>query len=164
MPAWNFATGHLQTLPPLLEKLPKDSQRSDAFTLLSYNFQKTDSCFYIDVWPFGSPLLIITSPELAMQACQEFDLPKPDVLIPFFAPIAGGPNLFVVNGEEWKRSRALFNPGFSANVTLECTPHIIDEADVFVALLRKHARKGDTFSLDTLTCDYMMDVIGVVSM
>jgi cytochrome P450 len=164
MPPWDFAAGHLKTLPSLLEMLPKGSQHSDAFTLLSYNFVDADSCFYIDVWPITSPLLIITSPELAIQACQEHDLPKPDILIPFFAPFAGGPNLFDMNGAEWKRSRALFNPGFSANVMLECMPQIIEEADIYVALLREHARKGDTFSLDKLTCDYMMDAIGAVSM
>jgi cytochrome P450 len=164
MPPWNFAAGNLEILPPLLENFPKGSQQSDAFTLLSYDFQETDSCFYIDVWPFTSPLLIVTSPELALQACQEYDLPKPKILLPFFAPIAGGPSLFVMNGTEWKRSRALFNPGFSANVIIECTPHIIEEADIYASLLRDHARKGDTFSLDKLTCDYMMDVIGAISM
>ena len=108
--------------------------------------------------------MVVTSPDLAMQACQEYDLPKPPILIPFFAPFAGGPNLFDMNGAEWKRSRALFNHGFSANVMLESTPHIIEEAEVYVALLREHAKKGDTFSLDDLTCDYMMDVIGSITM
>jgi hypothetical protein len=98
MPPWDFGAGHLQTLPALLEKLSKGSQQSDAFTLLSYDFKDTDGCFYVDAWPFTSPLLVITSPELAIQACQENDLPKPDILIPFFAPFAGGPNLFVMNG------------------------------------------------------------------
>ncbi|KAF1953540.1 cytochrome P450 71B25 [Byssothecium circinans] len=163
MPPWSFAAGHLETLPRLLKKLPKGSQQSDAFTLLSCDFKDTDGCFYIDVWPFTGPLLVITSPYLALQACQEYDLPKPESLIPFFAPIAGGVNLFTMNGAEWKRSRALFNPAFSANVMLECMPYILEEADVYVALLREHAKKGDTFSLDNLTCDYMMDVIGAVS-
>jgi cytochrome P450 len=164
MPPWNFVGGHLLSLPPLLEKFPAGSQQSDAFSLLAEDFADTDGCFYMDVWPFSTPLLVITSPELAVQACQEHDLPKPDVLVPFFAPIAGGSNLFVMNGAEWKRSRALFNPGFSATVMLECMPHVVEEAEVYVSLLREHARKGDTFSLDRVTCDYMMDVIGVVTM
>lgn len=164
MPAYSLASGHLTTLLPLLEKLPKGSQQSDAFTLLSYEFDSTDGSFYIDLWPFGNPLLVITSPDLAMQACQEYDLPKPDVLIPFFAPITGGPNLFITNGAEWKRSRALFNPGFSNSVMHDWTPYIVDEAEIFISLLREHANKGDTFSLDKLACDLLMDVIGVVSM
>jgi cytochrome P450 len=164
MPAWDFAAGNLKVLPGLLEKFPTGSQQSDVFTLLSYDFQESDNCFYVDTWPFSSPLMIVTSPEMAMQACQEYDLPKPPILIPFFAPFAGGPNLFDMNGTEWKRSRALFNPGFSDRVMLESTSHIIEEAEVYVALLREHAKKGDTFSLDRLTCDYMMDLIGAITM
>jgi cytochrome P450 len=152
------------TLPPLLEKLPIGSMQSDAFSVLSHDFDETDGCFYMDAWPFSHPLMIVTSPEMAIQACQEHDLPKPDVLVPFFAPFAGGPNLFVMNGAEWKHSRALFNPGFSATAMLECMPHVLEEAEVYVGLLREHARKGDTFSLDKITCDYMMDVIGAVTM
>jgi cytochrome P450 len=164
MPPWDFAAGNLKVLPALLEKFPKGSQQLDAFALLSRDFNDSDNCFYIDLWPFTSPLLVVTSPELAMQACQEHDLPKPAILKPFFAPFAGGPNLFDMNGAEWKRSRALFNPCFSASIMLESTPHIIEEAEVYVALLREHAKKGDTFSLDRLTCDYMMDLIGAITM
>jgi cytochrome P450 len=138
--------------------------QSDAFTTLARDFEDTDGCFYMDVWPFSTPLLVVTSPEMAVQACQEYDLPKPNVLVPFFAPFAGGPNLFTMNGAEWKRSRGLFNPGFSASVMLECMPHVLEEAEVYVSRLREHARTGDTFSLDSLTCDYMMDVIGAVTM
>jgi len=154
----------MKVLPGLLKQFPEGSQQSDAFTLLSNSFPDSDNCFYVDLWPFTSPLMIVTSPEMAMQACQEYDLPKPPILIPFFAPFAGGANLFDMNGAEWKRSRALFNPGFSDRVMMESTPHIIEEAEVYVGLLREHAKKGDTFSLDRLTCDYMMDLIGVITM
>jgi cytochrome P450 len=164
MPTWDFAAGNLKVLPELLKKFPKGSQQSDSFTLLSHDFKDSDNCFYVDLWPFTSPLFVVTSPELATQACQEHDLPKPDILKPFFAPFAGGPNLFDMNGAEWKRSRALFNPGFSDRVMLESTAHIIEEAEVYVTLLREHAKKGDTFSLDELTCDYMMDIIGAITM
>ncbi|KAL7776975.1 hypothetical protein CFE70_007395 [Pyrenophora teres f. teres 0-1] len=105
MPEWDFAAGNLKTLPGLLDKFPKGSQQSDAFSLLSHDFKENDNCFYIDLWPFTSP----------------------------------------------------------DRVMLESTPHIIEEAEVYVALLREHAKKGDTFSLDRLTCDYMMDLIGAIT-
>jgi len=47
---------------------------------------------------------------------------------------------------------------------LRSIPHIIKEVEVYVKLLREHAKKGDTFSLDRLTCDYKMDVIGAITM
>ncbi|KAE8141616.1 cytochrome P450 [Aspergillus pseudotamarii] len=44
------------------------------------------------------------------------------------------------------------------------TPHILEEAQEYVAVLREHARKGDTFTLDKMTCDYVLDIIGHVAM
>ncbi|KAJ5563772.1 hypothetical protein N7513_000014 [Penicillium frequentans] len=163
-PAWGFGAGNLAMLPDLLAKLPKNAQQSDAFTLLSYDFPKFDNCFYMDVWPFTpKPFLVITSLDLAVQACQTYALPKPHTLTQYFNPFTGGPNIFTTNGSEWKRARSLFNSAFSTSTIMKQTAHIVEEADVYVALLREHARKGDTFSLDKMTCDYMMDIIGSVA-
>ncbi|KAI0848483.1 cytochrome P450 [Daldinia vernicosa] len=69
-----------------------------------------------------------------------------------------------MNGLEWKRSRSLFNSGFSAGYILQQTSHVVDEAEVYVDIFREHARKGKMFSLDGVTCWYMMDVIGAVAL
>ncbi|PLB45553.1 cytochrome P450 71B25 [Aspergillus steynii IBT 23096] len=164
MPTWDFVAGHLKVLPELLKQLPKGSQQSDAFTILSRNFPETDSCFYIDLWPFTMPLLVVTSPDLAVQACQTYALPKPDILNAFVDPLAGGPTMFTQNGPEWKRSRDLFNNRFSTNVLMKLAPKIVKEAEVYVDVLREHARKGDMFFLDKITCDYVMDIIGVLTL
>ncbi|KAE8398860.1 cytochrome protein [Aspergillus pseudonomiae] len=164
MPQWDFAAGNLRMLPDLMKRHPKGSQQSEAFTLLSYEFPNNDNCFYIDVWPFTKPLLVVTSPDLAVQASQTYALPKPPVLAEFFNPFTGGPSIFVTNGPEWKHARGLFNPAFSASNILEHTPYIVEEAEVYVEILREHARKGDMFTLDKMTCDYVMDIIGYVAM
>ncbi|KAE8414445.1 putative N-alkane-inducible cytochrome P450 [Aspergillus pseudocaelatus] len=164
MPQWDFAAGNLRMLPDLMQRHPKGSQQSEAFAVLSYEFPNSDNCFYIDAWPFTEPLLVVTSPDLAVQASQTYALPKPPVLAKFFNPFAGGPNLFTTNGPEWKRTRGLFNAAFSASNILQHTPHILEEAQEYVEILREHARKGDTFSLDKTTCDYVLDIIGHVAM
>lgn len=89
---------------------------------------------------------------------------KPDSLKPFMAPIAGGEGMFVLNGAEWKRRRALFNAGFSANATLNHTAQVQQEAQVFADIIREYANKGDIFSSDGLTCWFMIDVIGAVAL
>lgn len=109
-------------------------------------------------------MIIVATPEIAYQACQELDLPKPSSLLQFFMPITGGNSLAAMNGEEHRMSRALFNPGFAHNVVLENTKKIVEEASVYVEILRRHALKGDIFSLDEVTCNYMMDVIGRVAL
>ncbi|KAI0479830.1 cytochrome protein [Xylaria cf. heliscus] len=167
MPPWNPLLGHLLALVPILKTLPEDRQQPDAFEALCKVHERNDgdSVIYLDMWPFSDPLMIICSPTLAAQACsQEHDLCKPPMLHSFFNPLAGGENLFTMNGPEWKRSRALFNPGFSGNYILQQTSHIVDEAEIYVQILREHARKGDMFSLDDVTCWYLMDVIGSVTL
>ncbi|XDG04948.1 hypothetical protein ABKA04_004563 [Annulohypoxylon sp. FPYF3050] len=166
MPPWNSALGHLLAVPPVMKTLPEDTQQPDAFEALCRANEKedADSIIYLDMWPFADPMMVICSPVLAVQACQEFDLPKPPILHAFFGPLAGGPNLFTMNGSEWKSSRALFNSGFSASYILQQTSHIVDETEVYVDVLREHARKGKTFSLNDVTLWYMMDVIGSVTL
>ncbi|KAE8323074.1 cytochrome P450 [Aspergillus sergii] len=44
------------------------------------------------------------------------------------------------------------------------TLDIVEEAQEYVEILREHARKGDTFTLDKMTCDYVLDIIGRVAM
>lgn len=164
MPKWSPTSGHLELLPPQLEKLPKDAGQEYPFVNLAQDFPESDGLYCLDLWPFFRPLMVVSSPQIAIQACQEYDLPKPDILKTFFAPIAGGEGMFVSNGPEWKRHRTLFNPGFSANATLEHTTRVVQEAEVFVDIIRDHAKKGDMFFLDELTCWYMMDVIGSVTL
>lgn len=149
----------------MLERVPKDTQQSEAFTLLSYEFPQFDNCFYIDVWPFTEkPMLVINSLDLAIQACQTYSLPKPATLIHFLYPFVGGPNIFTDNGPEWKKARSTFISAFSASKITQYTGHIVDIAKIYVENLKAHARKGDTFPLDSMTCDYLMDIIGAFTM
>jgi cytochrome P450 len=164
MPPWHPVFGHLLILPEILEQLPNGSQQGYMFSILARDFPESDSLFYIDLWPFSGPILIVCTPGYAYQANQEYDFPKPDSLLPFFRPITGGLGMFMMNGEEHKASRALFNPGFADSVIFQNASVIVEQAEIYVGLLREHAKKGDMFSLDEMTCSYMMDVIGVVTL
>ena len=161
---WDPIFGNIRVLAALSERVPKDARQAEAFAVLSSEATGIDSCFYIDVWPFGFPMLVVISPELAVQACQTYDLPKPNALAPFIRPMAGGPSFFDTNGAEWKQGRGTFNHGFSAQAAIRHVPHIIEEAEVYVDVLRQHAEKGDTFSLDEITCNYVMDIIGNIAL
>ncbi|KAL4908430.1 hypothetical protein BDW74DRAFT_188459 [Aspergillus multicolor] len=123
-----------------------------------------DTCFYVDTWPFGFSILVVTSHELAIQACQTHDLPKPEAIIPLIAPMAGGPTIFTTNGPEQKRGREIFHPGFSMRSVLGYMPFILQEVEVYVDVLRGLAKTGETFLMDEITCRYMMDVIRNVAM
>jgi hypothetical protein len=110
MPPWNPITSHLPAVAPFVKLFPKDAHQTYMIAELSKGFPKSDHSFYLDVWPFGMPLLIVTSPSMSIQACQQYDLPKPATLKPLFCPFVGGDNLFVTNGAEWEHDRSLLNP------------------------------------------------------
>ncbi|ROV91847.1 hypothetical protein VMCG_09209 [Cytospora schulzeri] len=75
MPPWNPVFGHLLALPPVMRTLPEDTQQPDLFETLcrAHETGDTDSIIYLDMWPFAEPMMVICSPVLAVQACQEYD-------------------------------------------------------------------------------------------
>ncbi|KAN0112751.1 cytochrome P450 [Hyaloscypha variabilis] len=163
MPPWNIFTGNMLALLPLLKKFPGNAHQNYLITELSKDFTKWDSAFYLDLWPFSIPFLVINSPSLATQATQELDLPKPFDLDRFFRPFAGGTDtLFTLNGAEWKQTHAIFKPGFSASFILSQTDNIVRETASLVEILKDHATKGNIFLLDDLLGYFMMDIIGAV--
>lgn len=127
MPTWNPITGHLLSLVPFLEGFPDDSNNTYPIGELLKSISCKDNIMYLDMWPFGGPLMVVSSPDIAVQACQNHDLDKPALLKPFFEPFAGGENLFTMNGLEWKRSRAMVAPGFNPSYLLGQTSHIVEE-------------------------------------
>ncbi|KAL4801043.1 N-alkane-inducible cytochrome P450, partial [Aspergillus venezuelensis] len=160
---WNPFLGNLPALASFMKKAPTDAQAAMTFALLAEEL-KLDNCFYMDTWPFGFSVLVVVSPDLAVQSCQTHDLAKPDSLIPLIAPMSGGPTLFVQNGTEWKHGRALFHQGFSMRSVMGYVPYILQEVDVFVGVLRDLSQSGDIFIFDEIACRYVMDIIGNVTM
>ncbi|KAL2073405.1 hypothetical protein VTL71DRAFT_10729 [Oculimacula yallundae] len=165
IPRWNALTGHLLTLAPYTTRLPADVHQNNLLAELGKEFPQSDSAYYLDLWPFMMPLIVISSPSLAIQACQEYDLKKPESITRFFKPFAGrDDNMFTSNGLEWKNLRSIFSPGFSASYLMSQMDHIVEETNEFVSILREHAEKKDMFSLDELLCDFTMDIIGAVAL
>lgn len=163
MPEFSWIMGHLLVAKPVMDALPADVHVNVSTTEISRGFTKTDA-FYLDFWPFSRTILVVSSPDAAMQVTQKHNLPKPVLLHDYFLPITGGPNLFTMPEKQWKPWREIFNPGFSASYILEQVPHIVQEVLVYCEILREHARKGDIFSLDETSLSLTMDIIGAVTL
>ncbi|KAL3461959.1 putative N-alkane-inducible cytochrome P450 [Aspergillus heterothallicus] len=160
---WNPIIGNLASIAGVMKTAPKDATAGMTFAQLAFD-SGFDNCFYLDTWPFGPPMLAVTSPDLAIQTCQSHNLRKPDSLIPHIRPMAGGPSIFDTNGAEAKRGREIFHYGFSMRSVFGYMPYLLQEVEVYVDVLRDLAKTGETFSLDTITCRYVMDIIGNVTM
>ncbi|KAJ6023974.1 hypothetical protein N7540_004771 [Penicillium herquei] len=165
-PPWNPILGNLVAIGALKQKGPSDLREADLFAYYAAETKGLEAGFYVDVWPFAKePMLCVTSPPMAIEACQTHDLPKPKALQAFINPMAGGSdNMFVTNGAVWKHSRDLFSHGFSMSASLGHMKCILEEAKTYVQILRDHAQRADVFLLDPLTCAYGMDIIGNITL
>ena len=164
MPSWNSILGHLFFLSSVFKKLFRDSQQSYAFEKLSKSFVESDYLYYLNLWFFSNLLIVISSSVLSIQVCQQHDLPKSHVLDTFFRPLAGGDNLFIMNGSEWKRFRTIFNTDFNANYFLNQISHIIQPTSVYVEILRENVFKKNVFSLNEVTLWFIMNVIEAITL
>ncbi len=162
-PGHSFFFGHLLVVKSVLDTLPKDAHKNLTFGEMTRRFSGEPEILYVDLWPLGEPFLCVISPMMAHQATQthpSLATERPLELLPWFHPIAGGPNLFDLPGKEWKPWRAVFNKGFSADHLLSLVPNMVQESLVYRETLRRHAREGDMFYLDPTTLRFTMDLIG----
>jgi cytochrome P450 len=165
MPPWNPIFGHLLVLDSAFRKhnLPPDIQMPDVFAGLSKEFgNESDSLFYMDLWPFSLPMLLVSSPNCALQICQkaDFAVDRPDILLRSMYPIIGGRSVFGTNGFEWKEARSVLQSGLNSNNILNQLGHVVDEAEVLIEILKQKAHAGEVFQLDHLTVKFMMDISG----
>ena len=158
MPAgWSWWFGHLRVLDKKLQRLPSDANVYMAMEDMVED-HAANEVFLMDLWPIFTPVLMISGPDLAIQASVKHDLPKPQDQQESFQPIIGGPSLITMNEQQWKVWRSLFSPGFSASHMLELVPKIVDSVEVFCEHLHGHVGK-DVLKLDDMTTRLAMDVI-----
>lgn len=161
MPHFSLIFGHFLALGRVLRKLPPNCQIHEAFSQIAQSFP--NGLFYVDIWPYGKPLLVITTPAATLQA-QKYGLSKPlEVFAPLNA-ITGGESLLTMADHTWTKWRNLFNPDFSTGHMLKLAPLIVQEVAIFRQNLRDRARRSELFQLEELTLRLALDVIGTVTM
>ncbi|KAL8884409.1 MAG: hypothetical protein Q9205_006353 [Flavoplaca limonia] len=165
MPPHHPVFGHLLITNSALSELPRDAHAHYLPSQLRLKYPTLGPVYYLDMWPFAPPFLVATSPDVIWQFTQsEAHLPNHPGVRKYLRPITGGGDLASMEGEEWKKWRKIYNPGFSAGHIQTLVPTIVEEVGIFVDILKEHARKGDMFSLDEAAINATMDVIGRVAL
>ncbi|KAL8715306.1 MAG: hypothetical protein Q9225_006430, partial [Loekoesia sp. 1 TL-2023] len=165
MPPHHPIFGHLLIANDILSQLPRDAHAHYLADQMRRKYPDLGPVYYLDMWPFAPPFLVAISPTVISQFTQsEIALPNHPNIRKYLLPITGGGDLASMEGEEWKRWRKIFNPGFSASHINTLVPTIVEEVSVFVDILKEHAKKGDIFSLDEAAINLTMDVISRVAL
>lgn len=118
--------------------------------------------YYLDLWPFGPQMLVVSSVDELQQMTQEHSLPKHPGLRYFLYPIAEGFDLVTMDGDLWKYWRGVFNPGFSSKYLSAFTASIVYETSKMFMRLQELSDRQARFRMKELTDNLTMDVIGKV--
>lgn len=165
MPPHHPIFGHLGLMLSIMLTLPRDVMPTVALAdQVRLRHPHLDRAFYLYMWPFTGPALVVISPSLLRQATQgENALPKVAFLKNYMKPLSGGHDLVSMEGEEWRRWRDVFRPAFTRATDL--LPGIVDNIRVFRDQLSKKAKdgaQGDVFQLHHLALNLAMDMSGKV--
>ena len=164
MPPWHPVLGHLYFCYKITSFLPKDAHPNYLPDMIRRELPRLGPIYYLDTWPFGPQMLVVTSTYGLYQITQEHSLPKYSALKGFLQPIAGGMDLVTMEGEQWKKWRGIFNPGFSASYLMNLTRGIVEETERFCEILQDLSRNQKLFHMKDLTDNLTMDIIGRVVM
>ena len=145
-----------------MSTLPKDSNNQYLCTMLRCTYPDLGPTFYLDTWPFGAPMLVVSEPSALHQITQEYSLPKHPDLREFLRPLTSGMDIVTMEGQMWKTWRNIYNPGFSLSHLMTLVPVIVKETLDLCDLLRIRAEKKEVFRLKHLTDRLAIDVIGNV--
>lgn len=138
MPPHNIIFGHLGLVTSIQKQLPADAHGHYLANQIRQRYPSLGLTFYVDLWPFSDPMLMVTDPDVVAQfSTADHLLPKHPGIKTFLYPITGGYDLNCLDGEAWKFWRRLFNPGFSAAHIQTLVPTIVEEVAVFVKICSK---------------------------
>ena len=164
MPPHHPLLGHIPLSARILGKLPKDAHGHYLADQIHREYSDLGPAFYLDTWPFGPPVLVVISPDMIAQYCQDRYLRKHVGMRNFLEPLTGELDLVSMEGQIWKKWRRIFNPGFSATHISTLTKSIMEEVKTFRSILRQHAQDDSLFQLEEHALNLAIDVIGRATM
>ena len=164
MPPHHPVFGHLLVAKDVMSKLPSNAHPQYLPGQVRRKYSDVGPVFYLDMWPFSLPILVVASPSAAYQLTQEHSQPKAEGLRNYMRPLTENNDLVTMEGQMWKDWRNVYNPGFSASHLITLVPEILHEISTFSEILREMVRKGDMFSLEDVTVNMTMDIIGRVGL
>ncbi|TEA14431.1 Cytochrome P450 monooxygenase aflN [Colletotrichum sidae] len=130
-------------------------------------FPDQDHCppvIYLDLWPvLRSPIVAAYKNTVAAQFTQVKNLDKHQISLDFMTPLTKGKDISTLQGEEWKKWRSWFNPGFSSRNVSTMVPELIEEIQVFEENLRQRTGPngswGSVFQFRNATTALTFDII-----
>ncbi|RFU35497.1 hypothetical protein B7463_g859, partial [Scytalidium lignicola] len=158
-PRHSMILGNLKVMGEALKKYPSDFHPMPMFTDIGneYGFR---GLYYMDIYPFGEPLVFIIHPEVAAQVQNSSNFYRHPYATEFLGGIVGTKSIFTTQGAEWHQQRSWFASAFSMSQILALVPGMIEETLIFREILTRDAVSGDVFAMNDRAMRLTIDVIG----
>src|SRR5277367_5707345 len=104
-------------------------------------------------------IFLIADDEAAEKILHTDNLPKHLLMYNFMLPIIGKTSLVTVSGDYWRKVRKMFSPAFATSHLETLVPGMVEEALVFVDVLKEAAGKNRVLRLGERLPALTMDVI-----
>ncbi|KAH0538531.1 hypothetical protein FGG08_004864 [Glutinoglossum americanum] len=162
-PPFNFLLGHILSVAKVAQTIPFDVHPHILVSHI-HRFYNLGPFFVFDTWPISrDKVLVIADPDLAVQVAQTRSLDKHPALTDSIRHIVGAQSLILTSGDEWKRMRNIFNPGFSSSHLMNVLAGVIvDEGIIFCGKLSRVTETGELVRLEEIATELTVDVIGRV--
>ncbi len=131
------------------------------FTVMAQEYGLSD-VFYVDVWPFGQPQMVLAGPDAASQVTVVRSYPKHPIVETALAPIVGPRSIASVNGSEWKSLHRLLAPAFASTHVKSLVAVAVDEGLHFRVKLDRLAEAGELFLIEEAVAKLLFEVTGKV--
>ncbi|PVH73910.1 cytochrome P450 monooxygenase-like protein [Cadophora sp. DSE1049] len=158
-PPFSMWFGTIPGIAGLYKNSPTDTHPMTTMTVLwrKYNL---GNLYFLDNWPAADcRQILVNDPAVAAQAV---NLEKYHLYPNFVGHVVGKTSMLITEGKEWKKTRALFNPGFAAGHLMTLVPSIVDDTTIFVKILNKLADSGEIKPLDDALARLTIDIMGHV--
>lgn len=167
----SFLWGHLRVLGDYAKAHPSDISTNhlsiwfvEQWRTLFPGEAQCPNVAYLDIWPVSEPMIFSLHPKVSAQFTQTRSLPKDAAEKNFMRPLTQNKDIVSSDGEQWKRWRSAFNPGFSPRNIIALVPAMMEEMVTFIRVLDSLAGKdgqpGQMIQLERLTTNLTFDIIG----
>ncbi|KAL6923928.1 hypothetical protein ACHAP8_007250 [Fusarium lateritium] len=157
-PPHSWLWGHISIFKDITTSMPPNSMPQLYYTEIAHRYN-LQGIFYLDLWPIGPGLVIITDPKLIEQA----PIPRPLVPHPmtntFIAPIVGENNIPTKSGTEWKKLHNLMSPAFSNTHARSLVSVMVDASRMLRSKLDEFSVTGQVFSMEDLMIKVIFQIV-----
>lgn len=119
-----------------------------------------EDIWYLDLWPVGPGIVVITNPDLSDQVAITKRLPRHRMTDEYISPVVGLNFIATSNGAMWKQLHTAMSPAFSWSHIRNLTDVIADECVLYCKTLDRCAESGEVFSMEQVGAKLIFDIIG----